>query len=99
MDLHAVAVELHPVNPSVAGRHPLDRARELGLDEAGKRRLGADRGRFGAGIGHGSDQAHRQWKLDVAMSTLVAIDEVLQEERNVAHLQIAAPADLLRDVR
>src|SRR3982074_2938008 len=45
-----------------------------------------------------SDQADRQRQLNVAVPALVAIDEILQEERNVALLQIAAPAQLLGDV-
>ena len=42
VDLDPVAVELDFVNPSLAGRHLLDRGRQGRLDEAGQRRLDAD---------------------------------------------------------
>ena len=47
---------------------------------------------------YGSDQADRQRQLDVPIPALIAIDEVLQKERNVALLQIAAPPQLLGDI-
>ncbi|MGY4299900.1 hypothetical protein ACVWXN_007995 [Bradyrhizobium sp. i1.4.4] len=47
VDLDPVAVELDFVNPSPAGRHPLDRGGQGRFDEAGQRRLHADcRGSF-----------------------------------------------------
>jgi hypothetical protein len=46
VDLDAVAVELDFVNPSLAGRHLLDRGCQGRFDEAGEGRLGADRRRF-----------------------------------------------------
>src|ERR1700682_4700248 len=52
MDLNAVAVELDFVNPAVAGRHLVDRRRQLRFDESGERRLDADRGRFFTQVSH-----------------------------------------------
>jgi hypothetical protein len=37
-------------------------------------------------------------KLNIAVPAQVAIDEILREERNVALLQIAPPAQLMGDV-
>ena len=98
MDLDPVAVELDLVNPALAGRHLLDRCRQRGFDEAGKRRLDADRRWLLALERPWSDQAHGQRQLYVAVAAFVAVDEVLEEERNVAHLQIAAPAQLMGDI-
>jgi len=45
-----------------------------------------------------SDQTHRQRQLNVAIAAFIPVGEVLQEERHVPHLQIAAPPQLLRDI-
>jgi hypothetical protein len=36
--------------------------------------------------------------LDVVITAFVAVDELLQEERNVRLLQVAAPPQLLGDI-
>ena len=46
VDLDPVAVELDFVDPARSGRHLVDRGRQGRLDEAGQRRLDADRPRF-----------------------------------------------------
>jgi hypothetical protein len=46
VDLSAVAVELDFANPALSRRHLLDRGGQGRLDEAGQRRLDADRLRF-----------------------------------------------------
>jgi hypothetical protein len=38
-----------------------------------------------------SDQTHRQRQLNVSVPPLMTTGEVLEEERDVPHLQIAAP--------
>ena len=61
-------------------------------------RLDADRRRFLALERHWLDQADRQRQLDVAVAAFMAVDEILQVERNVTLLQIAAPAQFKRNV-
>ena len=53
MDLHAVAVELDFVNPSLAGWHAVGRGGESRRDEAGQGRLDAERFRLFPLEGHG----------------------------------------------
>jgi hypothetical protein len=72
-------------------------SRESRLDEAGVRCV--DTVCWFPMLKRHADQAHREWQLDVAKAAFVTIDEVLQEERNVAPLQIAAPTQLLCDIR
>jgi hypothetical protein len=43
VNLDAVTIELHLVNPAIAGGHFLGRRRQRGLDESGEGRLHADR--------------------------------------------------------
>ena len=43
-------------------------------------------------------QAHRQRQLNVVVSAFVLLDEILQIDRDVAQLQIAAPAQLVGNV-
>ena len=45
-----------------------------------------------------SDQADPQWQLDVMITAFVTVDEVLQEERNVTLLRVAASPQLLGDI-
>jgi hypothetical protein len=45
-----------------------------------------------------SHKAHRERELNVVITAFVAIDEILQEERNITHLKIAAGAQFARDV-
>src|SRR6476469_8495467 len=46
----------------------------------------------------GSRQADRRRQLDLAVAALVAVDEILKEERDVALLEVAAPPQLLRQI-
>src|SRR5882762_674141 len=41
---------------------------------------------------------NRQWQLDVVIPAFIAVDEVLQEERNVTLLQVAALPQHLGDI-
>src|SRR5206468_21386 len=50
------------------------------------------------GASRALEQPHRQRELNVAIAAFVTIDEVLQEKRNVAKLQIAAAPQLMRDL-
>jgi hypothetical protein len=46
----------------------------------------------------GTRNPHRERQLDIAVPAFVAIGEILQEERDISRLQIAAPAQLVGDV-
>jgi hypothetical protein len=74
------------MDPAIARKNLADARGYRGLYKAGQRRLDADRRRFLALKRHGSHQAHRQRELNVPISAFVAINEILQEERNVALL-------------
>jgi hypothetical protein len=52
VDLHPVAIELDFMDPSLAGRHAVDRGRQGRLDEAGEGRLDAQRFRLFSLEGH-----------------------------------------------
>jgi hypothetical protein len=45
-----------------------------------------------------SNQTDRQRQLDIVIPTLVAVDKILQKERNVPLLQVAATPQLVGDV-
>src|SRR5260221_8220509 len=98
MDLDAVAIEFNLVYPPRAGWDLVDRYRQLWFDEAGVRCLDADERWLFALERHGSSEAHRKRQLHVVVSSLIPIDESPKEKRNVAQLQIAAPAQFMGDV-
>jgi hypothetical protein len=86
------------VDPARAGGHLIDRGGECRLNESGERRLRADGCRSLTLEGHGLDQAHRQRHLDVAIAAFVTINEVVQEERNIAQLKVAALPQLMGNI-
>jgi hypothetical protein len=98
MNLNAITVELDLVYPAVAPRHLLDGGSERRFDEAGERSLDTDGCRFLALERHVSDQADRQRQLNVVVTALVSVDEILQADRDVAHLKIAAVAQFMGNV-
>jgi hypothetical protein len=86
MDLHPVAVELDFVKPSLAGRDPLDGSRERGFNEARKRGLRANGGRFSAR----SNQSPCRWG--------VGLDEVSDMFRHQVACDVATSLDHLRNI-
>jgi hypothetical protein len=86
-------------NPALALRNSLDRGGERGFDESGKPCLDADRRRFSPLERHDSHQAHWRRQLDIAVPAVVSIDEILQEKRHIAALQIATHPQFLGVVR
>jgi hypothetical protein len=98
MDLDAIAIELDFVDPSIAVRGLADRGGELRRHEAGEERLRADRRWLLALKRHGSHQAHWQRKLHIVIPPLVPLDKCFEIKRDVAKLQITAPAQLVGNI-
>jgi hypothetical protein len=98
MELHPIAIEFYFVNPACSAGHALNRRRQRRLDESWKVGPDAAGWRLRPGIRHGSHQAHRKRKLDIVVSALVPLHEILQIEGHAPLLQIAAAAKLLGDI-